>query len=880
MCEQTYVIGDTSTLLSQFGGQFEEGYWRLGDGLLGNTLDGATISDSSSRGVNGTYSDNVTSVSGAIAADNNTAVAFNGSSEYGEIPSRSFYSLTRGWDAFSDRATFCQHDSDCGGAPAYCETFYPLGSCVDPGSRSWGLAPSNDEWTAQVTQNAIYRTTLFDAVIDPQGQSGTFQQGLPNTKLLYGDMQVRGTWSVEPGTGDIVAIGLIAQREDENNMNLVELIEFDDHSMELVILEVIQGTTTPLASVTLPDANQLGDWWYVRFQFQGINLSAKAWKMGTTEPDWQVNHLADAAHLGSVAVRTANSTSDVRPVVRFDDFWVQSIGFSLSVFLKIPLSQPGQVPLDAGYASFPLGKGDKSSGTFSSGNQEYYFRYYTDENNTRWLKTYIFNPEGQLGAGQAAKDIDPSRWYHVVMEFDPGDFNDSTAGVSLYINGRYLPPSVPGALYGADCAVGQCDFATNKCSNGDSCWHITPQSAGAPLRIGTNDLKSWFNGSMDELMIVSRRLTCDEVSAVYNTSCQPTTWSLSGLFATASSERTPGEFATAAIDGSIFTSWESASGDAQWITLDLGSVRDIATARLIWGNRLPLEYKIQVSTDNINWTDAKDVTTTTTSGGIDLVAVNSTTRYVRMLGVTSVNHLGYSLTEFQVYTCGVGPVDCVNSPPVAVVGPPQLAFPQQQVTLNGSSTFDPDNLPFENPFMYIAGGDDPSQFLYHWELTTKPFGSLAGLVTDPRQPNASFVPDRYGTYVATLVVTDANGGPGSASSVPASTVITVVRPDQVATIGLSQALSIAKALTLNDVTSAAERDAMISLVTQASADLQGGKVKQALQKVDSAIVRTDGWSLRGAADTMGPGRDWIITQGPATALYSALNTADGALRAM
>lgn len=327
--------------------------------------------------------------------------------------------------------------------------------------------------------------------------------------------------------------------------------------------------------------------------------------------------------------------------------------------------------------------------------------------------------------------------------------------------------------------------------------------------------------------------------------------------------------------GSPFTGWESTAGDAQSLTLDLGSVRDIATARLLWGVRRPLEYVIQVSTDKVNWTQAAHVTRTTTSDAVDLVTVNSTTRYVRMLGVTSLNQAGYSVLEFQVFTCGVGPVDCTNSPPIAVVGPPQLAFKGEQVSLKGTASFDPDNDPAENPFLYINGLDD--QFTYKWTLTTKPSGSGA-VVTNANSAVASVVPDKLGTYVATLVVTDGDGG--GVASVPASTVIDVVSPQLVAATGLTQAVAVANSLTLSDVTSADTRQAIINLVTQAYSDCQSGRIKKALEKVDSALARTDGWSLRGAADTTGPTRDWVITQGPATALYSALSGADAALRAM
>jgi hypothetical protein len=64
---------------------------------------------------------------------------------------------------------------------------------------------------------------------------------------------------------------------------------------------------------------------------------------------------------------------------------------------------------------------------------------------------------------------------------------------------------------------------------------------------------------------------------------------------------------------------------------------------------------------------------------------------------------------------------------------------------------------------------------------------------------------------------------------------------------------------------------------QAISDIQNGNISQALGKLNDAIIRTDGFPLRGALDGDGPGMDWITDANDQAFVFSALTDAINAL---
>ncbi|WP_443057279.1 discoidin domain-containing protein [Streptomyces sp. NBC_00669] len=120
-----------------------------------------------------------------------------------------------------------------------------------------------------------------------------------------------------------------------------------------------------------------------------------------------------------------------------------------------------------------------------------------------------------------------------------------------------------------------------------------------------------------------------------------------GKTATASSTENAGTPASAAVDGDTGTRWSSAASDPQWLEVDLGASATITSVTLNWETAYATGFKIQLSSDGANWTDA--YSTTTGTGGKQTVSVNGSGRYVRMYGTARATGYGYSLWEFQVY---------------------------------------------------------------------------------------------------------------------------------------------------------------------------------------------------------------------------------------
>jgi F5/8 type C domain/Ricin-type beta-trefoil lectin domain/Putative Ig domain len=132
--------------------------------------------------------------------------------------------------------------------------------------------------------------------------------------------------------------------------------------------------------------------------------------------------------------------------------------------------------------------------------------------------------------------------------------------------------------------------------------------------------------------------TCGTVNAALN---QPTT---------ASSTENGSFLAADATDGNPGTRWSSAFSDPQWLDVDLGSSKTICQVGLDWETAYGTAFQIQVSNDNTTWTTI--YSTTTGTGGDQVLSVNGTGRYIRMYGTARATAYGYSLWEFQVNTTG------------------------------------------------------------------------------------------------------------------------------------------------------------------------------------------------------------------------------------
>jgi beta-glucosidase len=110
------------------------------------------------------------------------------------------------------------------------------------------------------------------------------------------------------------------------------------------------------------------------------------------------------------------------------------------------------------------------------------------------------------------------------------------------------------------------------------------------------------------------------------------------------STNTPG---TAAVDGDPTTTWTSLASDPQWITVDLGEIKDLSRVRLLWGTNYAASYQVEISTDDTNWTSV--YTTTSGSGGTQDILISGRGRYIQVNGTQRAGAGGYSLAEFDVF---------------------------------------------------------------------------------------------------------------------------------------------------------------------------------------------------------------------------------------
>ncbi|WP_433365376.1 ThuA domain-containing protein [Streptosporangium sp. CA-115845] len=103
-----------------------------------------------------------------------------------------------------------------------------------------------------------------------------------------------------------------------------------------------------------------------------------------------------------------------------------------------------------------------------------------------------------------------------------------------------------------------------------------------------------------------------------------------------------------AVDGNPGTRWSSAFSDPQWISVDLGSVRQVSRVRLQWEAAYGRSYRIETSTNGTTWSQVHS--TTASDGGVDDITFAAVgARHVRVYGTQRATVWGYSLWEMEVH---------------------------------------------------------------------------------------------------------------------------------------------------------------------------------------------------------------------------------------
>lgn len=127
------------------------------------------------------------------------------------------------------------------------------------------------------------------------------------------------------------------------------------------------------------------------------------------------------------------------------------------------------------------------------GAYEYECRMYNKDSPQRSnrISCYLFNKSGGVGTGSYFQDtITAGEWIHVVFTADGHQ-------TSLYKNG-ILRDS--GDIYDGGPGTYQ---------------YIIQENTGTPFRLGTGDLKSYFDGALDDVTLWNRDLNATEISALF-----------------------------------------------------------------------------------------------------------------------------------------------------------------------------------------------------------------------------------------------------------------------------------------------------------------------------------------------------------------------------
>jgi hypothetical protein len=121
-----------------------------------------------------------------------------------------------------------------------------------------------------------------------------------------------------------------------------------------------------------------------------------------------------------------------------------------------------------------------------------------------------------------------------------------------------------------------------------------------------------------------------------------------------------------AVDGNLATRW-SASGDPQWIQLDLGSIKMIDRVKIAFyqGNARQSYFDIQVSENGSSWTQVRTfLASSGTSTALEMFDFpDRTGRYVRIVGHGNSENLWNSYTEVEIWG-----YDILSGTPLAVAG--------------------------------------------------------------------------------------------------------------------------------------------------------------------------------------------------------------------
>jgi hypothetical protein len=191
-----------------------------------------------------------------------------------------------------------------------------------------------------------------------------------------------------------------------------------------------------------------------------------------------------------------------------DDYSVSTTGeLTISVWLKPDTLNFPSVERNSDYIH-GLGKGERSG---AGGDQEWAFRMYNhydpldSPSRPNRISFYLFNPQGGLGVGSYVQvPIHKGKWIQIVGVA-------SSSCTYLYKDGQYVRCDT----YRGP-AQGSCEIHYQAPPNQNLQLVIDPQAGPAPLRLGTKDFGSFFEGGLTKVRLWNRALNSSEIAALYS----------------------------------------------------------------------------------------------------------------------------------------------------------------------------------------------------------------------------------------------------------------------------------------------------------------------------------------------------------------------------
>ena len=195
------------------------------------------------------------------------------------------------------------------------------------------------------------------------------------------------------------------------------------------------------------------------------------------------------------------------------DYSVSTTGeLTISAWLRPDTLNFPSVERNSDYIHW-LGKGERSG---LEGDQEWALRMYNhydpldSPSRPNRISFYLFNPEGGLGVGSYVQvPVKKGKWMHVVGVADRSRTYFYKEGQRVRCD-TYRGP-----------AEGSCEIHYQAPPNQNLQLVINPQAGPAPLRLGTKDLGSFFEGGLTRVRLWNRALDASAIEALYSADIVP-----------------------------------------------------------------------------------------------------------------------------------------------------------------------------------------------------------------------------------------------------------------------------------------------------------------------------------------------------------------------